>query len=337
MKHAGIGPQRCDDSGESLQTLGGDSALWKRLQTTLAWLDANIQHFDPLPTGFPSYRSLKRFAELSIALMCLRRLSTRTAGRPWLESWVQRTSEFQILNFGRPAYQESLVKDPLGAFSFALPYLVLRGTGHRCIALERAMKRLLGNGLFLSVEMIPFRALDRLYFLKLAGLSVTRRGMIRWYRKTTLGARRDAVFNLDDAYSVTHTVFYMCDFGRSHTLFDETESARVLIALESLLVHSWRIRNWDLMGEVLAAMTCLGVDREDPLVREAEITYYEAYRPDGTMPPNQAVQRRQRNRPKPRSKADLRESSYFSDCYHSTLVFLLFAAINLQPCATRAN
>jgi hypothetical protein len=243
-----------------------------------------------------------------------------------------------MFNCGKPAYREGILKDPLGAFSFALPYLVLRSMGRRCISLERAIEGLLRNGLLLSVEMVPFRTLDRLYFLRVGGLLKSSRELLHWYRKTTLGARKEAaVFNVDDAYSVTHTVFYMCDFGYGSTLLGQTESARIVVTLQSLLIHSWRIQNWDLMGEVLASFACLGIGRADQFVREAETAYCEAYRTDGTVPPNRDAQRRQRKRSASQVDADAEANFYFRDCYHSTLVFLLFASMNLRRCETAAS
>ena len=216
---------------------GSELMLWTNLQTTTAWLDANLEQFDPLPTGFPSYRSIKRFAELSIALMCIERLSRSSDGYPWLGNWVQRVTEFLTLNCGKPAYHEGLIKDPLGAFNFALPYLVLKRMGYRCTALDSVIERLLRNGLFLSVEMVPFRALDRLYFLKIGGRPTNPRDLVHWYRRTTIGSRKGVVvFNVEDTYSVTHTVFYMSDFGSdAKSLLDPIETERVLVILRSLL------------------------------------------------------------------------------------------------------
>jgi hypothetical protein len=95
-------------------------------------------------------------------------------------------------------------------------------------------------------------------------------------------------------HSVTHTLFYMYDFAGGNNPFGQTETSRVLVVLQSILVHSWRIHNWDVMGEVLAGMACLGVGGEDQFVREAETAYLKSYRPDGTIPPNRMVKRSQR-------------------------------------------
>ena len=59
---------------------------------------------------------------------------------------------------------------------------------------------------------------------------------------------------LDDeaAYAITHTLFYLTDFGGRGAALSHRQRERAVDLVEVLLLHYWRTGRWDLVGELLS-------------------------------------------------------------------------------------
>lgn len=226
---------------------------------------------------------LQALAELAIALVRLTgtdRAWDVIVDRPgaearWREHIVEQVSMAALAQLPR--------KRPMQAFPYLLPYLVLRRTGFRDPYYEQTLDRLMSVGFPDMSESVPYRRLDVAYFLGKSG----RKGggdLKSHYRRTGLAHQRSVVLADDDsAYALTHTILYLSDFGAQPIALPEPELRRIQPIIETLVVHYWRERHWDLVGELLLCSEIVGRPPRS-LAGYAYKAFQDAHWEDGTIP-----------------------------------------------------
>lgn len=307
----------------TLDSLLGDSATDHHGRAALAWLDAHLERFTPWRETNLSMEGLQALAELSIALARLRDAPQAAerlgANRTLLNRWYEHI----VTEITHPRTAELPRKRPIQAFPYLLPYLVLRRTGWTNPFYERTLDLLHAWGFPQAQEMVPYRELDVAYFLTVAGRSNT--NLMGLYRRTFL-ARAKGLVHVDheSAYSITHTILYLSDFGARRVALqgDDLEHAREIVAC--LVVHYWRTKHWDLLGEMLLCTKIIGC-REPRLASLALAAFHDAHAVDGSISGRAGAEEESAAA---RLKAD--SEKLFTTCYHTTLVSLLLAIQLLQ-------
>jgi hypothetical protein len=164
-----------------------------------------------------------------------------------------------------------------------------------------------------ACETIPFRKVELQYAKWKAGLSRHRPNWKEDCDGTTVGLCRNPVYLLNwEVYSITHTLFYLTDFSGPATWIPDKERQRVGDMVEVLLVHYWRQKNWDLVGELLLNLLALNGNCR-PLFALCAGAFLRAWRIDGAVPG-------------PTFDAEVKSPNddyIFKHCYHTTLVGLL--------------
>jgi hypothetical protein len=179
--------------------------------------------------------------------------------------------------------------------------------------------------------VVPYRALEREHALWKSGWTRDEPSWRRLARATVLlQCDNPAAFDDEGAYSVTHTLFYLTDFGNREAPLRRSERDRAVDTVECLLLHYWRIGHWDLVGELLVNLNCLR-KRGSPIYEAAARAYHAAWRDDGSVPGTQRAMRASRGRevagPRDGGKAATRKASRpFRLRYHPTLVAVLYCA-----------
>lgn len=214
---------------------------------------------------------------------------------------------------------------PSHAFALLLPYLNLRTTGYRSPFHEETLRRAWAGGLLFAAEVVPHRVLDREYFLWKSGLLRCEPDWLKLYATTALAAAPDALHvDKEAAYAITHTLYYLSDLGRRPLPFDKAEAERVTRILDCLMVHYWRLRHWDLLGELLANRVLMS-GRESRLATGASAALLNAWRPDGCIP-GEGLEIKGLDKSLPSE----RESIIFRGCYHTTLVGVIYCVSALE-------
>ena len=287
------------------------SACW---QAGLSWVTGRLEWF--LPSDFNQQDQLQEITELCLlyghAVTCL---PEDPHGK------IARIGEFLISFLGSgEAFANKVMAVPSQYNPYLLIYLPLRAIGVRLPAFEEAIRRLRRMGYPAAMEIFPYREMELNYLTWKAGLQRRKSNWRRAYRSTVLYRGCNPIyFSLNDVYSVTHTLIYLTDFGRSATAFeDHAECERAIGIVEPLLVHYWREPNWDLTGELL--INLVGLTHFDtPLFAAAFTSLMNVWRQDGTLPgPNFCSQ-----------GGEPDEKVIFRDCYHTTLVGMLLSAAYL--------
>jgi hypothetical protein len=286
--------------------------LQGRARRSLHWLSRNLEAFSPRPGGLPEDWRLKAFGELALVYAYLQEWRP-PALREHLPVW--RT--FIIEHLEDPAFAQLARKRPAIAFAYLIPYLMLRATGYRSDYHEETLRLLRRGNLLRAAEVVPYRALEREHALWKSGWT---RDEPRWRhlaRATVLlQCNNPAAWDDEAAYSVTHTLFYLTDFGNRDAHLSQSERDRAVDTVECLLLHYWRIGHWDLVGELLVNLNCLR-NGGSPIYEAAARAYHAAWRDDGTVPATQKAIRAAPVR---------KEADPFRLRYHPTLVAVLYCA-----------
>jgi hypothetical protein len=238
---------------------------------------------------------------------------------------LRRWRRFLLDHCEDRAYAELGRRIPSHAFALLLPYLNLRTTGYRSPFHEETLRRAWAREFLFATELVPHRVLDREYFLWKSGLLRCEPDWPKFYAATALAMAPDAL-NVDKeaAYAITHTLFYLSDLGRRPLPFEEAESERVTRILECLMVHFWRLRHWDLLGELLANRVSM-LARESRIATGASAAFLNAWRPDGCIP-GEGLKIEGLDKA-PQSE---RGAIIFRGCYHTTLVGVIYCVSALE-------
>jgi hypothetical protein len=242
-----------------------------------------------------------------------------------LPNHLRRWRRFLVDRCEDRAFAELARRVPAYAYAILLPYLALRTTGHRSSFHEESLRMAWESKYLFAVEVAPHRILDREYFLWKAGLRDDEPSWPTLYANTALALAPDALhLDREAAYAITHTLFYLSDWGRRIPSFTQKESERVTGILDCLIVHYWRLGHWDLLGELLMNRVALRAPSSH-LATAAAAAFLNAWRPDGCVPG-------EGTEIEGLDKAPLSEhaSIIFRECYHTTLVGVFYCLSELE-------
>lgn len=219
----------------------------------------------------------------------------------------------------RPDFPRLLTLDRRYARQFELMYAALAPAGTDAEAPRAVLARLAADGYMAPRRKSPYLHLEARYHADLAGAE-HRFASYRELYASSLPARAAALPVADlDVCVVTHTVFYLGDFGLRDPGLTEEERAEVLGVVERLTEHSVGLGEWDLVGKLLLAQFCLGAD---PLATPSGAAGFrmlaEVQSPGGAIPGRSVVRR---------APADATPVEFFRKSYQATLVTALATLI----------
>jgi len=282
----------------------------------VGWLDERLSCADPWRGDSLDTAGLQAFAEYTILAGALADSGTRLGGDAEFvsERWLSAAEEV----ISRPDYVDVVRRRPLQSFMYLLPYLVLRRVGRGSVRMDDQLVWLLDRGLLTAPEQTPFRELDLAYFLESSGHPLPGPGLVeRAHRTFAFRAPGPDYLDAAAAYSITHTILYLSDFGR-RPLGPVLGSVNRLIDLvDASVVTFWRSGHWDLLAESLTCRSVLSsVEKWPPWIRRSIESLLTARRSDGSIAGHRDV--------------DTDAAGQFGDFdshYHTTLVVALLGAV----------
>lgn len=299
----------------------------------LGWLDGSLDLFDPYSAAAATATHPRAKAALELALLCScsARLGDPAGGRLDAATGVVRAI------WRRPEFLGLLGEDPDLADGYRLIYAALAPEG--CDeALRRAALARLSPALLSPADKTPYQRLEIRYYADRVGV---RHGIESYPRliEQSRMVRPPAVppapetpaqdpdpdpardpFTLAEAYAVTHSGFYLGDFGRNRSALtgDRLDRARALVAV--MLEHGIRHEQWDLAAELVITQFVLGIEPLDDARGAAAVRRLaEVQLPDGALPGRS-----------PELSSDpstATTAEFFAAAYHTTLVTAMMALI----------
>ncbi|CAL9363636.1 DUF6895 family protein [Streptomyces sp. enrichment culture] len=282
----------------------------------LGWLGRNLDHFHPFSPHARPVRHGRAKATLELALLrhCAARLAHLPQELAEADALVRKLwqdPDFPRLFDGVPAYADT----------YRLVYAALTPDG-----VDRAPGGAWTDPGFLGPDgKSPYRRIEIRHYADKAGM---RHGiepyaaLVPRCPLVTLRAAEDAdaePLTTPEAYALTHTAFYLGDFGRRSPGLGGGALAHARDLVDRMLRHCVRHDRWDLAAELMLTQFVLG---DDPPATDSGAAALEcllrAQRPDGALPGRSAALAAAPQDP---------AGEFFAKAYHTTLVTALMALV----------
>jgi hypothetical protein len=280
---------------------------------SLKWIEANSSFFK----HFHNLR-LDEFSQTAIAELALLCVLLKRSQRRELNSKIETFLDLIERVYRCPRFHESIYRNKQAFAGHLIVWIALSDRCSDLIIPRQKIQLMIDGGSITSIERVPYRTLELRYLLDLGGFRHNLPSEKTVFRLTTLAGLVDAIHLLDsDIYNMTHTVFYLTDFGRrtSHAL--SRNRSHTLRLLETLLGMSIHAHNWDLVAELILSIKCLGehdnlwikfgwnalskFQRQDGTIREPKVAWLK-------LPLLQALSQKELG---------------FMTCYHKAIVTIL--------------
>ncbi|MFH9728045.1 DUF6895 family protein [Streptomyces sp. NPDC017254] len=298
----------------STRSVGLDEAVASLSMGARHWIARQAGYLDS-PAGHAELPVTPRVkALLQLALLC-RYWEKSAPGEPALReatSIVERAWQ-------RPDFPHLLTLDRRYAREFELMYAALTPDRVVSDAPRAVLARLKGDGYLAPRRKAPYLHLEARFYADVAGAEHEFASYEDLYA-ASLPARAATLPVADlDVCVVTHTVFYLSDFGFRDPGLGEEAREQALQVVERLTHHCVGLGEWDLVGKLLLAQYCLGADPLGTPSGAAGIRMLaQVQAPDGAIPGKSVVRR---------APEDATPVQYFRKSYQATLVTALATLI----------
>lgn len=280
----------------------------------LDWLGGSLDHFDPYSSSAPSATHTKAKAALELALLC--HCAARLDSAP---DSLRGAADLVRALWRRPDFPDLFDVHPGHASSYWLIYTALAPAG-----IEGTPMRL-SPGFLSPHGKSAYQRIEIRYYADKAGVRHGIEPYADLVPLSPLVARPAAETEHTEplaapqAYALTHTAFYLSDFGRTGPGLTGDVTAHALGLVRRLLNHCVAHDRWDLAAELLLTEFILGTDPlRTPSGAAAVQCLARAQLPDGSIPGRSAELR---------ATGSDTAAEFFGKAYHTTLVTALMALI----------
>jgi hypothetical protein len=286
------------------------SELGELAAGVLHWIPRNLGFLDPASTDLPPTSKVKAALELALFCRIWARLRPADDGLAEVAAMVRRIWQ-------SPDFSRQVTADPAWARQYALIYAALAPPGLTGSLHQAAVEE--------PADESPYLRLETRYYAELAGIGHQIESYAELFASSILAGPATALpISKRRAYNITHTVFYLSDFGLRDPGLARAERERALGLVCQLTDHFVRDDQWDLGGELALTQFCLGGNPADTPSGVAAIKRLRQIQlPNGAIPARSAAQL-------PGSSATAVE--LFWKAYHTTLVAgLLSLVVSFAP------
>jgi hypothetical protein len=285
----------------------------------LGWLAGHLEYFDPFSASARPATHGRAKAALELALLC------HCAAR--LEDPPDTLDEARALVrklWQDPDFPRLFDEVPGYTSTYALVYAALAPDGIDATQCRAALARL-APGFLQPDGKKPYHRIENRYYADKAG---ARHGiepyadLVPHCPLVVLRAAEPgdgAPLSIPEAYALTHTAFYLGDFGHRAPGLGGGALAHARDLVDRMLRHCVEHDQWDLAAELVLTRFILGGDPLDtPTGAAAVECLLRAQRPDGALPGRSAELSASPSDP---------AGEFFAKAYHTTLVTGLMALI----------
>lgn len=296
---------------------GGESLTQEYIREikrgALSWIVKNIHYFDMNHKVANDFRwRLKTFIELIFLTNYLIRNQAD-------DKEVAVLTEFITERLRNDQLEEFIHFDPDGLAGLAIAGEFLTLTDHPSRAsVIWELEKFTAARFDCSLAKVPFRKMDLKYSLQRAGVTSEITDFSDLYHYTAAGQDIPNTYMTDhDAYSITHTIFYITDMGCSSLTDKEYHLPSLKEKVLKFLGIYICLENLDITSELLMCSSFLHInmdkDNHKPLYEAAWNKIYQGRMKEGNVPSITYHH-------KPGLTGEQRREDVFKHCYHTTLV-----------------
>ena len=230
----------------------------------LTWIAAKRQFFDPYRASEvakePAQTALSELALMDVILRP--RLAKPSAARTQLDQCME------VINavYSRSDFHSfPFVNEPLAFTGHLVIWLALTNAGFQTPLSHDDFQSALLERNITYQERLPYMALELRYFCDLAGLNIDSPSVEELYKRTLLAQDFDPVSLMTrDIYHITHTIFYVTDYGRREfSALTRCGGLGVDQLTKMLFDFCIEQEDWDLLAEVLLTRYCAGLTTDE--------------------------------------------------------------------------
>lgn len=255
------------------------------------WASRNVVHLDPADTELPTLPKVKASTELSML------------SRVWLRALPDDEGLVPVLAAVRrvwedPATPGLVATSPSFYRQFVLTYAALAPAGTTTDHHLTPVADVAPDGYLVPYGRSPYLRLEARYYADLLGLRHGFESYRELYDASVLANLHSVPIPMDieKAYKITHTLFFMTDFGSRDIGLGVHERERAFALIDVMTDHFVEVQYWDLIAEMVLSQHCLGVDPTGTRSGAAAIrTLLQAQTADGNIPGRFASQRAPEN------------------------------------------
>ncbi|HEY0639879.1 MAG TPA: hypothetical protein VGD67_19735 [Pseudonocardiaceae bacterium] len=227
----------------------------------VTWLARRRAHLDP-DLAQPDVRLFARKALAEVALLV--GLRSRLDPGPLPGGYRALAGTVREVA-SRASYRDLVGGDRRALLLYAGTYAALRQCGHEDVDFRHVLEKVVNGRHATAFERAPYRHLDLLHTLELAGIPHRLPGVDQVLPLTLVVANPNVLeLSTGDLYAITHATFYASDFGRRDIAWPATTSADDVVAmLEECLLICLARGDADLTGELLISLTCAGAPESE--------------------------------------------------------------------------
>ena len=279
------------------------------------WLGCNLHFFDPLSSSSPLPENMRVKAAIELAIFC--------------HSWAKRRPATDLLGEATALLRTIWLRPefPLlfdahggsGADSHRLVYAALAPAGIRDDLRESVLARLKASGYLLPLGKSSRLRLQIRYYADKANIEHGMESYQDLAAESLLARPPTPPVSQRTAYTITHTAFHLSDFGFLDMSLPGDVRERAERVTCSMIGSCTRQDLWDLTGELVITLACLGGDPLATPAGQAGIRCLaQAQLANGAIPGLSAGTGAQ---------PSLSPAEFFRKAYHTTLVAALMGLI----------
>jgi hypothetical protein len=262
--------------------MSAPNRLHELVDGVFTWFEQNLEWFDPFKDSSNPHIFSTSKPLLELACICMYYERCVLTNR---DPRVRKFISFIHDVWQHPQYRERLVRSPEMIRLYGMTCIALRCCGAGDSSDYELIQRVIDQGYVGSIEDVPFRVLDFRNMLDCGGFRHNLPSYATLYKQTLLASTPPVMYLTDnDAYSITHTLFYLSDFGSrplGTILKEELPQIRWMVGM--LMGIYLRLKNWDLVAEFLICCRCL--HWSPPCIFDAAWeALLDAQLPDGSVP-----------------------------------------------------
>jgi len=156
------------------------------------------------------------------------------------------------------SYLQKIMRNPQMVTVYGMGHIALTAAGHSDTYFDYVVKKAVGTRLYEASEKIPFRDLDTMWLLSLYDQDNYKVSFDKVAACSILNSNGNVFFfSRSDAYAVTHTIFYLTDFGRVGLPFS-VDTKKVGRMIDEIICWNVLSADLDLLGERLICAVLLG-------------------------------------------------------------------------------
>ncbi|MEU8928056.1 hypothetical protein AB0D10_45395, partial [Kitasatospora sp. NPDC048545] len=234
--------------------------MWRTVERgAISWLAAHRIRFDP-DAAEKGRVLFTRKALVEVALLVGLRARVES-GSFDADGNYQALLDQVTTVAARASYRELVARDERALLLYAGTYASQRLCGHSDSDFEHLIGQAVAGRHATCFERVPFRQLDLLHTLELAGIDHSMPTDSAVLPFSLLCADPSTLKLRDsDIYAITHTVFYITDFGRRIPRWPAGFGlSHAVELLEALSLLCRQKENADLVAELLCSLLCLGI------------------------------------------------------------------------------